>query len=392
MDELREQLNKLANGESCDSSGLVAEMIKVPSDNVLELILILFKDVITSMIPPSSWKKSKIAVLCKSGDAKLPGNYRPITLLPILYELFTKLLLARVKDVLERAQTVDQAGFRASFSCEDHLFTITLLAEIMFEYRSPLWVCAIDFVKVFDSVEQCSLWKALLQQSVPEAYVRMLQNLYVGQFAQVVSGQTSYSFPLSRGTKQGDPISPSLFNAVLEFAIKGCVQSWRQRGWGIAFSEHYNENLCTLRFADDVLILAASGRQMKIMLKELKDAVRKVGLELHPGKTKVLLNEFACEGKRPTNIDAGGSQVEVLAAAASTKYLGRLLNISSPTALHETENSNRIAVAWRKFWANRRELCDNSFKLRHRLRFFDQVITLHRVYCMRRGVGLSLLS
>jgi hypothetical protein len=119
---------------------------------------------------------------------------------------------------------------------------------------------------------------------------------------------------------------------------------------------------------------------MKIMLQELKDAVRKVGLELHPGKTKILLNQFACEGTRPKNLDAGGSKVEVLAAAASTKYLGRLLNITSPSALHETEISNRIAVAWRKFWANKRELCDKSFKLRHRLRFFDQVITPSLLY------------
>ena len=99
-----------------------------------------------------------------------------------------------------------------------------------------------------------------------------------------------------------------------------------------------------------MLTLAASGRHMKVMLKDLKDAVRKVGLELHLGDMEVLLDEFECEGKRPPNNDGGGSQVDLLAAVVSAKYLGRLLNISPPTTLHEAEISNRIAVAWRKLW------------------------------------------
>eukprot|EP00973_Karenia_brevis_P031940 4407796-Karenia_brevis.AAC.1 len=59
--------------------------------------------------PPASWKQSCITVLYKKGDPKLPSNYRPITILQILYKLFAKVILSRIRGTLEAAQPVDQA-------------------------------------------------------------------------------------------------------------------------------------------------------------------------------------------------------------------------------------------------------------------------------------------
>ncbi len=69
----------------------------------------------------------------------------------------------------------------------------------------------------------------------------------------------------------------------------GKVQKlWRQKGWGVALGTAETDRLCTLRFADDVLLLAASKRQLKNMLGQLVAATREVGLEFQMGKTKVL--------------------------------------------------------------------------------------------------------
>ena len=98
---------------------------------------------------PLKWKKSFVIALYEKGDPKLPGNYRPITLLPILYKLFSRTLCCRMGEVLDAAQPVDQAGFRSEFSCDDHLLTTTLLMDMFAEHSLPLWTCAIDFEKAF---------------------------------------------------------------------------------------------------------------------------------------------------------------------------------------------------------------------------------------------------
>ena len=56
-------------------------------------------------------------------------NYRPISILPILLKLFSRVLCARIANILSKAQTLDQAGFRPGYSCDDHLFALTMLYE-----------------------------------------------------------------------------------------------------------------------------------------------------------------------------------------------------------------------------------------------------------------------
>ena len=143
--ELKDQLAFMKKGKAADQGGLVVEMLQLASDDLLGSIAALFDEVLFSCEAPCEWKKSRISVLFKKGDPKMPGNYRPITLLPILYKLFSRLVLHRIRPTLEAAQTVDQAGFRSGFSCEDHLFTAMLLAEIMLEFQMPL--CIVNVCK-----------------------------------------------------------------------------------------------------------------------------------------------------------------------------------------------------------------------------------------------------
>ena len=169
-------------------------------------------------------------VLYKSGNAKLPGNYRPISILQILYKAFSRIVCERISGELESEQTRDQAGFRKGYSCEDHLLVITLVAEMHLHSGSPLWIAALDFKKAFDSVSHASMWDSMLEHGVHENYVDVMSRLYAQQTAEVQCCQRSKKFAIQRGTKQGDPISPALFNAVLERCLRELVGTWRWQG------------------------------------------------------------------------------------------------------------------------------------------------------------------
>eukprot|EP00973_Karenia_brevis_P018771 2573167-Karenia_brevis.AAC.1 len=64
-------------------------------------------------------------------------------------------------------------------------------------------------------------------------------------------------------------MSPLLFNAVLEQAIRQVQPKWRQKGWGIRLGDETKDLLTNLRFADDILLLASSRRQLERMINEL---------------------------------------------------------------------------------------------------------------------------
>ena len=137
-------------------------MIKDGGLDLLRALLSLYNDVIRQDVePPSKWKSSMITVIFKDGDPTLPSNYRPITLIPILYKLFSRLLRRRLEPILEAGQCEDQAGFRHGYSIDEHLLTFNLLQERCEEWGQQLWVATVDFKKAFDSINHEYMWQAL---------------------------------------------------------------------------------------------------------------------------------------------------------------------------------------------------------------------------------------
>ena len=102
---------------------------------------------------PETWRTTRLNILCKRGDPQVLDNYRPSSLLPILMKLFSRVLYARMAGPLTTTQSIDQAGFKSGYACDDHLFTATMLHEKAREWGMPLWIAAIDFKKAFDTVE-----------------------------------------------------------------------------------------------------------------------------------------------------------------------------------------------------------------------------------------------
>jgi hypothetical protein len=317
-----------------------------------------------------------LKVIFKKGDVQMAENCRPIAILPILYKLFSKVLLARVSVGLDAEQSCDQAGFRSGFSCDDHLFAITLLAEKTNEFTQPLWMAAVDFKKAVDTIDHKSIWKALLDQGVNPTYVKCLQKMYTGQTGQVQCDFNSRSFPIERGTKQGDPISPTLFNAALEEALRRTKEKWHKKRWGFKVGGRGHGWVTNLRFADDVLLVGRSLRQVTDMLSDLVYEAGKVGLEIHMGKTKILNNGLG-NSQQIKEVHVHGRSVEVLRRESTTMYLGRALNLCQP---HDPELGHRISSGWAKFAKFKKELTDKDYSLYQRLRLFHSVVTPSVLY------------
>ena len=261
---------------------------------------------------PMSWSKTMISVIYKDGDAQLPQNYRPIAIVQVLYSLFTRMLLARIRPQLETQQSRDQAGFKSHFSTEDHLTTLALLQEKCLECRKDLWIAAVDFKKAFDMVTHDSLWHALHAQGVPAAYVHLIAKLYSSQTVTVCVVEMSREFKLLNGVKQGDPMSPVLFNAISEDMFRELNVKWAERRFGLDVSAADSERLTNLRFADDVLLIANSLSALREMISDMIECAAKRGLKLHPDKTKILSNVQQRRGEAASSTaSVGGMQIDI---------------------------------------------------------------------------------
>eukprot|EP00973_Karenia_brevis_P067900 9446397-Karenia_brevis.AAC.1 len=135
-EELETEISNLKSKKAGDTSGVVAEMVKQGGDMVVSALLNLCSQIILpNATPPTTWKHTVMKVLFKSGNPQLPNNYRPISVIPILYKIFARLIYKRLQPTLDSQQTVDQAGFRPDYSTLDHLFAFTCIEEKTSEFN-----------------------------------------------------------------------------------------------------------------------------------------------------------------------------------------------------------------------------------------------------------------
>ena len=245
------------------------------------------------LLTPDEWKKVKIKVIHKKGDVEDVSNYHPTCSLPAMYKLFWTILYGRFFPMLDQKQAEDQAGFRKTYQTTDHLATYRLIEQKCQEWRIKMWTATVvDFTKAFDSISHNSIWEALKSCNVDHEYDSLLRKIYRDQKASVQTDEESEIFDIQKGSKQGDPMSSLLFNTVLQYSLKDEIQRWqKKKGMGIYLSDQERDCLTNLRFADDVMLFATSKEQLRNMMYEFKKATEKVGLKIHPDKTKILSNQ-----------------------------------------------------------------------------------------------------
>jgi len=397
LEELTSALKYLKRGKARDDSGIFGEFIKDSTGILQQMVLDVFNDIILFKAPPpAAWKASRLTVIFKKGDASLPDNYRPISILPILYKLFSRMFCERLSLYLMPLQSVDQAAYRATFSTCDHLFVVTQLIEKTREFNLLAWFVLIDYAKAFDTVEHAMLWRVLREQQLPESYIALLRRLYEEQRAYVKTSVSSRWFRIGRGVKQGDPLSALLFICVMEHIFQRLKKTWnranvRRKGpeSGIRLTPD-GETLTNLRFADDCILFAQSKLDAQKMLKAFMEVSAEYGLQLHPSKTKLMAWQscsFGC-----ASVSVGGKLFLILHATDYERYLGRKLCLQE---CHATEMQNRFAAGWGKFQSFKRELTGKEYDLRSRLRLFEAVVSTTVLYgactwAMTRGMAEQL--
>ncbi|KAH7684588.1 protein F43G9.7 [Aphelenchoides avenae] len=280
--EVEDALKKFKNGKAPGPDGITAEMLKKGGHLLWKRIAKLFTLCLRTRRIPLKWKESRTVLLHKKGDTEDLKNYRPICLLPVIYKLFTKVVLNRITEQLDAAQPPEQAGFRSGFSTSDHMQTLNQIQERARERGMRLYLIFIDYEKAFDSIEINAVLNALTRQGVDRSYVDVLGDVYEGCTTEIKLFHDAVQIPIRRGVRQGDTISPKLFTAALEEVFKEL--RWEDRNnCGIVID---GRRLTHLRFADDIVLIGTTKKDVEGRLSELNRASESVGLRINRSKTK----------------------------------------------------------------------------------------------------------
>ncbi|CAG4938553.1 unnamed protein product [Colias eurytheme] len=212
------------------------------------------------------------------------------------------------------------------------------------EYNKPLYMAFVDYSKAFDSISHSAIWQSLEQQGVPTKYIDIIKSIYSHSKARIQLEFLGKSFGIERGVRQGDPLSPKLFSAVLESVFR--KMNWDSFGLNID-----GVKLNHLRFADDIVLFEDDPTKLEEMLKSLNEESVKVGLLMNKDKTKLLTNS------KPTPIKIDNHPLEYVEEYI---YLGQIICHKDQTS---KEINRRIANGWKKYWSLKEIVKSNGLSM-----------------------------
>jgi hypothetical protein len=111
-------------------------------------------------------------------------------------------------------------------------------------------IISIDSEKAFNKIQHHFMIKALRKLEIEGMYLNIVKAIYDTSTANIIlNGEKLKPFPLKSGTRQGCPLSPLLFNIVLEFLARAVRQEEEIKGIQIG-----KETLRISLFADDLIL------------------------------------------------------------------------------------------------------------------------------------------
>ena len=82
-------------------------------------------------------------------------------------KFLTRIILERLKTVVNNTLRDEQAGFRAGRSCIDQIATLRIKLEHSLEWQSPVYINFIDFKKAFDMIDRSTVWRIMRHYGIP---------------------------------------------------------------------------------------------------------------------------------------------------------------------------------------------------------------------------------
>ena len=211
--ELAEALKNMKNSKTPGNDGFTAEFFKCFWIDLNVFILNSLNYGYKTGSLSITQKQGIITCLPKPNKSPFYlKNWRPISLLNVIYKLASSVIASRLKNVLHKLIHEDQKGFISGRFIGEN---IRLIYDILFETKQqeiPGLLLSIDFQQAFDSVSWKFITKTLDYFNFGPSFKKWINIFQNGSESCILqNGHMSDYFCLQRGCRQGDPISPYIF-------------------------------------------------------------------------------------------------------------------------------------------------------------------------------------
>lgn len=212
----------------------------------------------------------------KVKNPKHPGEFRPISITSVIQRQLHRIFVKRLNAVL-KFDSRQQAFRNGVDGVSNNLATLRTLIECSARARRELHIVSLDARKAFDMIIHNAIFQTLSDLELPTGFINYLKRLYSSAFTNLELGNgVSTKIRIGRGVFQGDPLSPIIFNHVIDRTLKKLHEDL---GYPCGA-----DRVTAMAFADDIAIIGESESGTQININRMVNNLGKLGLSLNPEK------------------------------------------------------------------------------------------------------------
>ena len=269
-------------GKSADGEGIFAEHLHNAPLNLILRLANLFNLMLKHAFVPTQFQSGHIIPLIKdqNGNHSDIGNYRGITISPIISKIFEHVLKMVFFDHLETSQY--QFGFKKNSSTVHALHCLRETVNYYVNNGSRVFCAFLDASKAFDRLVHAGLFLKLIRRKVPFMFLTIIISWYSDLHCRVKWGDVfSDWFIITAGVRQGGVLSPDFYSIYVDDLLSEIRKSKIGCYYGLYFA-------AALFYADDMALLAPSLRGLSCLLSICADYCKEWDIGLNPKKSKCL--------------------------------------------------------------------------------------------------------
>jgi hypothetical protein len=218
-------------------------------------LLALFNQLQRRNLPLYKLNFGIITLLPKKENALQIQQYRPICLLNVSFKIFTKVATNRISSIVQKVIKPSQSAFLPG---RHILEGVVVLHETIHELHRKKMdgvLLKIDFEKAYDKVSWKFLQQVLRMKGFDPLWCGWINDFMNGGSVGIkVNNDTGHYFQTRKGLRQGDPLSPILFNLVGDMLAIMIARAKEDGLIGGLIPHLVDGGISILQYADDTIL------------------------------------------------------------------------------------------------------------------------------------------